>query len=165
MTSRRRLAVGAGVVLVLAACGSSSQTRGGVPSVERQRIVAEFGKTYLPGFMPRGFIFIRWESRPGSYDAAGKMLFLEFGDHGRIIEWSTENSQDPDSFSHDVCATRKPVGKPYEVGGRQVFYNGGAVGQDSVLCLPSHRAVVAWNDYSLSRAMLNELAASAQAVG
>jgi hypothetical protein len=170
MTSRRRLAVGAGLVLALAACGSSKQTggatqAGGLPTVERQRIVAEFGRTYLPASMPAGYIYIRWLTQPGSADAFGDSLEIDYGNHGRPIQWSVENAQDPNAQSHYQCATAKPYGKRYQADGKTAYYVGGAVGQSATICMPDHRGVTAWNAYSISRAMLVKLAASAYAVG
>ncbi len=137
------------------------------PAVERARIVAEFGSTYLPRFMPAGYIYIRWTATLGSADAYGEWLQVLFGDHGRRVQWTVENTQDPQSQSHEDCTTHvhfAPSGKVFHRAGKTLYYIGGVVGQDVTVCLPGHHGLVVWNGYSLSAQTLVTIAASAQLV-
>jgi hypothetical protein len=135
-----------------------------MPRAERQRIVAEFGRTYLPPRIPPGYLYIRWQVEPGA-DVFGDRLIVWFGKHGRVLVWRVEDSADPDAQSHEDCGTRHPFGRRVRVGARTIYYIGGAVGQGATLCLPHHYAVVAWNRYSLSERTLVRLAASAHQIG
>jgi hypothetical protein len=151
----------AAVALIAVAAARSSS----VPPLEQQRIVAEFGRTYLPPRIPPGYIYIRWQVEPGSGDVFGDRLLVWFGKHGRVIQWRVEISADPQAVSHQDCGLKHPFGRVKHVGARTVYYNGGAVGQSATLCLPNHYAIVVWNRYSLSEAALVQLAASARRVG
>jgi hypothetical protein len=116
--------------------------------------------------MPSPFVYVRWTAHQGSSGADGESLEVLFGHHGRKIEWFVEDAQDPAAESHGQCGTRKPFANTVShVDGRTVYYIGGAVGQAATICMPAHHGVTAWNDYSLSRAALVKLAASAYAVG
>jgi hypothetical protein len=157
--------VAAASVCVLAVSIAPVARAGSLPRIEQQRIVAEFGRTYLPGTMPASYIYIRWEAQPGSADVFGYRLLVWFGKHGRVVQWHVEDSRDGETLSYQDCGRHHPFGKTFRVAGRTVYYAGGAVGQEATLCLPDHYAVVVWNDYSLSRATLVKIAASAHAVG
>ena len=149
------------LIAVAAAWGSP------VPPVEQQRIVAEFGPTWLPPRIPPGYIYIRWQVETGSADVFGDRLLVRFGKHGpnQVIQWHVEISADPEAQSHQDCGPRHPFGIAKHVGARTIYYVGGAVGQSATLCLPNHYTVVAWNRYSLSEAALVQLVASARHVG
>jgi hypothetical protein len=139
-----------------------------VPPVEQRRIVAEFGRTWLPPRIPAGYIYIRWQVDPGSSaDVFGDRLLVWFGKHGpnQVIQWHVEISADPAAQSHQDCDLRHHFGVAKHLGARTIYYVGGAVGQSATLCLPNHYAVVAWNRYSLSEAALLRLVASARHVG
>ena len=137
-----------------------------VPRLEQQRIVAEFGRTYLPSFMPPGYIYVRWSVIEGSSGAAGEWPQVLFGNHGRRVQWTVEHAQDPQTTSYDACTRRKPfANKVFHRAGRTIYYIGGVVGQDVTVCLPNHLGLVVWNDYSLSTQTLVKIAVSARAVG
>jgi hypothetical protein len=170
MSSRLRSIIPAiALICVVAGVTATAALAGPVPGLDQKRIVAEFGSTYMPGTMPPGYIYIRWETQPGSADAYGDRLLVWFGKHGRLVQWNVENSQDPEARSYQDCTRRSHFGGPgsktFHFGGKTVYYAGGAVGQDATVCLPNHQAVVAWNDYSLSAATLARVAASARPVG
>jgi hypothetical protein len=155
-------AVGAVGAAICAAVALAAPT----PSTEQQRIVAEFGRTYLPRFMPPGYVYVRWSAIQGSTDASGEWPQILFGDHGRRVQWTVENARDADSGSHEDCVEHRPFAtKVFHVEGRTIYYAGGAVGQDATICLPNSRGLVVWNDYSLSKQTLVKVAASAHAVG
>jgi hypothetical protein len=135
-----------------------------VPQPELRRVLAEFGRTYLPPKIPPGYIYIRWQVETGSADVFGDPLVVWFGKHGHVIVWRVEDSADPSAVSHQDCG-RHPFGKRARIAGKTILYIGGAVGQSATLCLPNHYAVVAWNRYSLSEASLERLVASARKVG
>lgn len=137
-----------------------------VPGLDQRRIVAEFGRTYLPGFMPSGYIFVRWSVVEGSSGAAGEWPQVLFGNHGRLVQWTVEHAQDPQTTSYQACTQHKPfANKIFHRGGRTLYYNGGAVGQEVTVCLPGHLGLVVWNGYSLSTQTLVKIGASAHAVG
>ncbi len=137
-----------------------------VPTQDQRRIVAEFGRTYLPAFMPAGYIYVRWSVVEGSSGAAGDWPQVLFGDHGRLVQWTVEHTQDPSTTSYQACTRHKPfANKIFRRAGRILYYNGGAVGQEVTVCLPGHLGLVVWNDYSLSTATLVKITASAHAVG
>lgn len=154
------------LVAVVALIGVATAWGSAVPPVEQQRIVAEFGRTYLPPRIPTGYIYIRWQVETGSADVFGDRLVIWFGKHGpsEVIQWHVEISADPEAQSHQDCGLRNPIGVAKHVGARTIYYIGGAVGQSATLCLPNHYAVVAWNRYSLSEAALVQLVASARQV-
>jgi hypothetical protein len=118
--------------------------------------------------MAPGFVYTRWETRPGSAGAFGENLVVWFGKRGRKVEWVVENTRDPHAVSYYDCTKHEhfaPQAKVFRFGKRVVYYAGGARGQDATLCLPNHQAVWVWNDYSLSAQALARIAASARPVG
>lgn len=131
-----------------------------VPPVERQRIVAYFGSTYLPSWLPAGYVFSRWDPRAGSSDADGEYLDLTFGKHGQLLRWTVDDPEDPQTYSHASCS-RRPFGSAHRVDGKRIIYSGGAVGQTAILCISKTRAVTVWNRYSVKPAVLDEIAARA----
>jgi hypothetical protein len=154
------------LIPVIALVAVATARSASVPPVEQQRIVAEFGRTWLPPRVPAGYIYIRWQVETGSSDVFGDRLLVWFGKHGpnQVIQWHVEISADPEAESHQDCGVRHPFGVAKHVGARTIYYVGGAVGQSATLCLPNHYAVVAWNRYSLSEAALVQLVASARQV-
>lgn len=89
-----------------------------------------------------------------------------FGNHGRRVQWTVENTHDPDAQSYYDCTKHKPFSsRVFHLNGKTVYYAGGAVGQDATVCLPNHHGLIVWNDYSLSAPMLARVAASAHPVG
>jgi len=163
----RGLTVVAVGVAVAATCARGSFAAP-VPVVEQQRIVAEFGRMYLPRFMPRGYIYIRWKTQLGSASAYGEWPTILFGNHGRSVQWTVENTRDSQSQSDVECVQHShwgPGTKVFCLNGMTVYYAEGAVGQTATVCLPNHRGLVVWNDYSLSARTLAMVAASARAVG
>ena len=156
------LAIGAAVTLPLEGCASSQRLY--VPHVEVQRIVAYFGHTYVPGWLPHGYVFSRWAPRLGSNDVFGEYLAITFGNHGRRLIWTVDDPQDPQTFSHFECRKNRD-GRAVAVAGRRIVYFGGAVGQTATLCLGKYLAVTVWNAYSATAAELERIAASTTAVG
>ena len=137
-----------------------------VPRIEQQRIVAVFRRTWLPGFLPHGYIFSRWQSQPGSASAYGERLIVDFGHHGALLEWVVESRDDPMSVSHYDCKLKQAPangGRIFRLRGRRIIYASGAKGADATLCL-SHVAVVAWTP-SLPPLTLARFVASAHRVG
>ena len=137
-----------------------------IPGEQQQRIVAEFGRTYLPRFMPAGYIYVRWSAIQGSSGAAGEWPQVLFGSHGRHVQWTVEHAQDSQTESYQACTKHHAfANKVLHRGGRTLYYVGGAVGQEVTVCLPNNLGLVVWNDYSLSTATLVKIALSAQAIG
>jgi hypothetical protein len=127
--------------------------------VERERIIAYFGSTYLPTWLPPGFVFSRWDPRTGSAGAYGEYLDLVFGKHGDLLRWTVDDPEDPQTSSHDDCSTH-PFGSIHRVGGKRIVYFGGVVGQRATLCLSKTRAVTVWNGYGVRPSVLEKVAAS-----
>jgi hypothetical protein len=116
--------------------------------------------------MPRGYIYVRWETLLGSAGAFGDWPQILFGKHGRRVQWTVENAQDPQAQSYYTCTKHKPFSsKVFHLNGKTIYYAGGAVGQDVTVCLPNRHGLVVWNDYSLSPPTLARVAASARRVG
>src|SRR3954451_8010507 len=99
---RRGLAILLTLGVLACACAAVAQA-GPVPSLERQRITATFGRTWLPSYVPTGYIFTQWRSEPGSASAYGDRLIVSFGRHGDLLQWSVENTRDPHSASRYDC--------------------------------------------------------------
>ena len=153
-----------GVALTLALEGCASARRAYVPRVELQRIVAYFGHTYVPGWLPHGYVFSRWVSQAGSNDVFGEYLVITFGNHGRRLIWTIDDPQDPQTFSHGDCS-KNHDGRVVTVAGRRIVYLGGVVGQTATLCVSKYLAVTVWNAYSATAAEIERAAASTIAVG
>jgi hypothetical protein len=161
-----RVLILTGLALVAAAVSAAVAFANPIPGIEQQRIVAEFGRTYLPHFMPAGYIYVRWSAIEGSSGAAGEWPQVLFGDHGRRVQWTVEHAQDPQTESYQACTKHQPFAtKVFHHAGRTLYYGAGAVGQDVTVCLPNNLGLVVWNDYSLSTATLVKIALSARAVG
>jgi hypothetical protein len=157
------IALVAGVAVICARTSFAAP----VPAIEQQRLVAEFGVTYVPSFVPPGYVYVRWEPLSGSADAYGEWPQILFGKHGRLVQWTVENAQDPQmAQTYEYCVKHSYFGsKVFHLNGKTVYYAGGAVGQDAFVCLPKYHGLVVWNDYSLSPATLVRVAASAHPVG
>ncbi len=162
------LALTGAAFLVLVGCAARGATAGArspyVPATESKRIVAYFGKTYLPGWLPHGYVYARWETIAGSADAFGEYLSVSFGDRGRLLRWTVDVPQDPQEYSHNDCAKR-PLGHVLTVNGKRIVYSEGAVGQTATLCVSRTTAVTVWNRYSVSKVTLARIAASAVSAG
>ena len=155
------IALALGLTFVVA--GQAASRSRYVPPVESRQIVAYFGRTYLPGWLPRGYVFARWSVAPGSGEA--EYLHVFFGNHGRKLIWAVDDPADPRSFySHEECS-KHPFGHVATVNGRRVVYGGGAVGQTATYCIGKGKAVTVWNQYSVSRRTLERVAVSAAPVG
>jgi hypothetical protein len=136
-----------------------------VPRIEQQRIVASFGRTLLPTWLPPGFIYSRWITQPGSAGAFPDTLIVDFGRHGALLEWAVESTADPDSVTHYHCKPgAPPLGKIFRIGSRKIVYATGARGADATLCM-GKIAVVAWTAGPMPGSTLARFAASAQTVG
>ena len=154
------------VATAVAAAGAAASVTAGrnyVPTPERQQIVAYFGSTYLPSWLPPGYVFSRWDPSPGSVDAYGEYLDVTFGKHGALLRWTVDDPQDPQTYSHDACS-QHPFGSIHLVDGRRIVYSGGAVGQTAILCLARTRAVTVWDGYSVKAPVLEKIAARAALV-
>jgi hypothetical protein len=160
-----RLAVGFATVVACSVCVAVAMALP-VPAVETQRIVAEFGRTYVPSAMPAGYIYVRWSANTGSADVFGDALEIYFGRRGRLITWTVEDWHDPQARSYYQCARHNSLGdKVMHVSAKTVYYIGGAVGQSATVCLPDDHAIVVWNRYSVSALTLARLAATARRIG
>ena len=100
-----------------------------VPAVESRQIAAYFGQTYLPAWLPPGYVYARWDPIEGSVGAFGEYLVIVFGNHGRQLRWTVDTPQDSQEYSHGDCVKR-PSGRIIRVNGKQIVYSSGAVGQD-----------------------------------
>ena len=135
-----------------------------VPRSEQQRIVASFGRTYLPGWLPSGYVFSRWESHPGSATAYGDILLVAFGKHGDLIQWTVGDASDPGGYAGDACS-KHPYGAVfYRIDGRRIVFQSGNHGADATLCLHG-TAVTVWNGHTLAPRVQAQITASARAVG
>ena len=86
--------------------------------------MAEFGQTYVPPSIPPGYIYIRWQVQVGSADVFGNRLLIEFGKHGKVIQWHVEISADPKALSYDDCGRRQPFDRRVRIGARTIYYMG-----------------------------------------
>jgi hypothetical protein len=154
------------LTVALLATSVAAASASPVPSVEAQRIVAEFGRTYVPASLPAGYIYIRWSALPGSADVWGDSLQIEFGKHGRLIIWTVEDSHDPQASSYDDCVKHNRFrDRVIHARGQTVSYIGGAVGQSATVCLRDGHALVVWNRYSLSASRLAHMVATPRVIG
>jgi hypothetical protein len=135
-----------------------------VPRSEQQRIVASFGHTYLPGWLPPGYVFSRWESRSGSATAYGDILFVAFGKHGDRIQWTVGDARDPDGYAGDACSKHPFGAELIQIGNRRIVFQSGNHGADATLCLHGV-AITVWNGHTLTPRAQARIAASARAFG
>jgi hypothetical protein len=150
--------------IALAAATTAAAAPAPVPRAEQQRIIAMFGRTYLPAVLPPSYVFSEWKSQPGSASAYRNSLVISFGKHGDLLQWSVEDPADPNGYAHDACSAHPFLAVVYRVGSRRIVYQSGNHGTTSTLCLRSV-AVVVWNGHTLSPRVLARFAASARAVG
>lgn len=152
--------------LVPAAAGGidASATAPPVSASVRTQIVASFGETYLPGWLPGGYVFSQWQDEPGSATAYGDSLVVVFGNHGDRLQWTVGSSADPDGYGHDACSPHPFDARIIRVGGRRIVFQSGNHGATATLCLEG-TAVVVWNAHTLSPGDEAKVAASAVVVG
>ena len=81
--------------IALVAATTAEAAPAPVPRAEQQRIIAMFGRTYLPTVLPPAYVFSEWKSQPGSASAYRDSLVISFGKHGDLLEWSVEDPGDP----------------------------------------------------------------------
>jgi len=156
------------VVAVALAAAASYFARASVtpvPHAEQQRIVASFGRTWLPGFLPPGYIFSTWKTEPGSASMYGDRLIVDFGNHGDLLGWVVSDPSDPDGYAHDACSSHPFEATIYAVGARRIVYQSGNHGTTSTLCLRPLLAITVWDGHSHSAETLARFAASARPVG
>jgi hypothetical protein len=156
-------------ILAASACfvvSSAGAPSSPVPRVEQQRIVASFGQTYLPGFLPPGYIFVNWSSEPGSASVYGDFLEVSFGRHGSKLQWVVGDARDPNYYGKDGCSRHPFNPKIYWVGNRRIIYQAGNHGATATLCLRGRGgaavAVYAWDDFGLTPQALAQFVASAR---
>lgn len=129
-----------------------------------RQIIAYFGHTYVPRWLPPGYVFAGWKAENGSATVYGDILVVEFGKHGDKVQWTVGSAADPGGYSGDACS-RHPFGARYIwVGSRRVVFQSGNHGADATVCL-SGTAVTVWNGHSLSPSIQARIAASAGVVG
>jgi hypothetical protein len=167
MTTRaKRLSAAAGFALapvVIFATVALAASRP-VPRSEQQKIVASFGRTYLPAWLPPGYLFSRWESHSGSATVYGDILLVAFGKHGDLIQWTVGDARDPGGYAGDACS-KHPFGAVfYRIGNRRIVFQSGNHGADGTLCLRG-LAITVWNGHTLPPRTQARIAASANAVG
>jgi hypothetical protein len=171
----RRAAVlvfAASVALVLGSLGAWAQSGSAlvtpVPQGPQRQIVAYFGHTYLPGWLPAGYVFAQWHSQPGSATVYGESLLIDFGRHGDKVQWTVGDASDPSGYSGDACSSH-PYGAQFiRVGTRRIVFQSGNHGADATLCIRGAGGVTAisvWNGHSLSPRVQAQIAASARLVG
>ena len=148
---------------IAAGAGADAQPQY-VPATDSQQIVAYFGSTLLPAWLPPGYVYSRWDPITGSADALGDYLNVYFGDHGQRLSWTVDLSADPQEVSHIECSAH-PDGHKVKVNGRTVVYFGAANGQTATLCLAGHTAVTVYDRYGVSAATLERIVASAAPAG
>ena len=159
------LMVAAAGVVVLPAAASRTTP---VPSGAQRQIVAYFGRTYLPGWLPPGYVFAKWHSQAGSASAYGESLVVDFGKHGDQVQWTVGDAADPAGYGGDACSSH-PYGARYiRVGTRRIVFQSGNHGATATLCVRSAHGVTAitvWNVHTLSPRAQAQIAASARIVG
>jgi hypothetical protein len=136
-----------------------------VPRVEQARIVALFGRTYIPGWLPPGYTFARWTSEPGSATVYGDVLLIDFGKHGDLIQWTVSDPTDPSGYAGDACSAHPYGAVIYRVAGKRVVFQSGNHGADAIVCLSPRIAVDVWNGHTLSPATQARIAGNLRAVG
>jgi hypothetical protein len=135
-----------------------------VPRTDQQRIVASFGRTFLPGWLPPGYVFSRWESRSGSATVYGDILLIAFGKHGDLIQWTVGDARDPDGYAGDACSKHPFRAVLIRIGNRRIVFQSGNHGADATLCLHG-LAITVWNGHTLTPRTQARIAAGAHAVG
>jgi hypothetical protein len=154
--------------LLVSPLGTSTAMAGPTPPTAQREIVAYFGRTYLPSWLPPGYIFTRWDTQAGSASAYGTFLVVHYADHGQILEWTVGDARDPMEYGYSACSTHPYAASYYSVGGRRVIYQSGNQGDTAAICVgPSgvQTAVVVWNGHELSPAVMAKIAGGARLVG
>jgi hypothetical protein len=88
--------------------------------------IASFGRTYLPGFLPPGYIFSRWESQAGSATVCGNILLVVFGKRGDLIQWTVGDASDPDGYAAEACSKHPFEATNYQIGSRRIVFQSGS---------------------------------------
>ena len=135
-----------------------------LPNTERQRILALFGSTYLPSWIPPGFVYVQWKSKPGSASVYGNFLEVDFANHGSLLEWVVGDSRDPDYYGNDACSRHPFNARVYVQNGRRVVFQAGNHGDTATLCLHG-TAIYVWNDHRVTPATMAKVVARARLAG
>lgn len=122
-------------VVLVSLVGVAPAVASPVPGTAKTRIVAYFGHTYFPGWLPQGYVFSTWEAQPGSATAFGDFLIVTFGRHGDHLEWTVGDARDPDSYGYDACSPRPFKAVIYRVAARRIVFQSGNHGNTATLCL------------------------------
>jgi hypothetical protein len=138
-----------------------------VPATERTKIVAQLGSTYLPTWLPPGYIFTQWQTQAEAH-AFGTDLVVSFGRDGDLVQWTVGDARDPNLYAHDVCYGHSFMPRYFTFDGRRVTYNPGNDGDAATACFKAPGGVVvgvtAWNDHRLSPATMAKLVGEATLV-
>ncbi len=140
-----------------------SSAASSVPQPELREIIAYFGHTYVPGWLPPAYIFSRWEPQAQSATAFGISLVIDFGKNGDRLEWTVADPTDPDVYAHDACSARPFQPTYFAIGTRKIVFQSGHHGDTATVCLNARLAVTVWNGHTLAPKVMAKIAASATA--
>lgn len=101
------------------ALNSAVPIRQTVPQPDRDRIAARFGATYIPRWLPPGFVYVGWKELPGSASAYGTFLEIDFASRGSVLEWVVGDGRDPDRYGYNACLPRPNITPSY---GDRILY-------------------------------------------
>lgn len=103
------------------ACASAT-----IPAGTLRQIAAEFGDdTYVPAFLPAGFVYTSWNIEQRSPIYLGKELSIKFAMHGTLLVWTVRDNREEDgedSYQDPVAAV---------IDGRTITYGRGIHGDEA----------------------------------
>jgi len=122
--------------MVVSGCGAGRA--GPIPADTLAQIRAEYGpRAYVPGFVPRGFIFTSWRIDPAQYEYLAPVLQITFGESGKLLRWTVfdkQDSHDPTVFTGGDCTKHPYASSSRRIDDKLVYYASGNHGDSAWTC-------------------------------
>ena len=162
---RAYLTIVAVLFAILLAGASKPKAEPPVPVDVQHKIAAVFGPdAYVPSWIPRGFMFIKWE--PGAPDQQGvsngstvyDKFTITFAHRGEILLWRLDPPYDAWDCQNNYSDAKAVIH------GRHVAYSNGNHGQSGYWCFGKkgqQGEISTWDDHLFSSAVEMKIVASA----
>jgi hypothetical protein len=104
-----------------------------IPAPTLRQIRAEYGQfSYIPAFVPSGFIFTSWRIEEAAYGYLMERLKITFARRGTRLIWTVSDGRDQDDYAD--CSKRPYYTFKRKFGTRLVYYARGNHGDSAWTC-------------------------------